>query len=147
MTIQKAIDLADNLRPNGFTYTQKVEWLSKIDNQIYEEIFLRAKKNWKPETVEEEINGEVVTREVPGRIVPVFEFEGYDERTPEDTELLCDSLYDNLYVDYLVSKYCLYNRENDAYNNYSMVFNAQYGQYEAWYRSKYEPIQRRVQRI
>ena len=147
MTIEKAIDAADNLRPNTFTYIQKTEWLSKLDNQIYEEIFLLAKKNWTPEIIKEEIDGEVIEKENPYRLVPVFEFEGYDEQTPEGTELLADTLYDNLYVDYLISKYNYYNGEMEAYNTAALVFNNQYDQYAAWYRQKYEPIKRKVRRV
>lgn len=147
MTIEKAIDAADNLRPNTFTYFQKVEWLSELDNQIYEEIFLMAKKNWTPEIIKEEIDGEVIEKENPSRLVPVFEFEGYDEWTPEGTILLVDPLYDNLYIDYLIAKYCYYNREMESYNVATTVFNSQYQQYANWYRQKYEPVKRRVQRI
>jgi hypothetical protein len=147
MTIEKAIDVADNLRPNTFTYIQKVEWLSKLDNQIYEEIFLMARKNWTHEIIKEEIDGEVIEKENPSRLVPVFEFEGYDEQTPEGTELLADTLYDNLYIDYLIAKYSYYSREMESYNVATTVFNAQYQQYANWYRQKYEPVKRRVQRI
>lgn len=147
MTIAEAIDRADSLRPNQYTFTQKVNWLSDLDNQAYEEVLLMAKKNWKPKVIEQIIDGEVTQKEDPRQLVPVFDFNGYDETTPETTELLIDDIYAGCYIDWLISKIDYYNREAAAYNNSSAVFNAQYQSWCSWYRSKNMPIGRRVQRI
>jgi len=153
MTIEQAIDRADRLRPNAFVTTEKVRWLSELDLQVYSEVILMADKNWKYRTIEEEVTDgegnvvEVKTVEDKSTKVPAFEFEGYDETTPLDTELLIDELYSNTYVDYLLSKYDLYSREINAYNNSALVFNNEYQNYCAWYRRNNEPITRRVRGI
>ena len=147
MTIEKAIDQADNLRPNAFAQMQKIEWLSQLDNQVYEEVLLMARKNWKYDTKVETIDGEEVEVEDKSRIVPAFDFEPYNEQTPLDKELLIDDLYANCYVDYLVSKYDLYNKEIQNYNNSVIVFNSVYQEYQAWYRRTNEPVKKKVRRI
>ena len=147
MTLYEAIDKADSLYPNMFTTTQKIEWLSEIDSQAYEEVLLNAKKNWKPAITIETIDGVEVEKEDPQRLVPAFEFEGYNETTPEETPLLMDDLYASAYVDFLISRMEYYNHEVAASNNAITVFNGKYSSWAAWYRRKYEPIRRKVMKI
>lgn len=151
MTIEEAIDKADALQPNAYTLSQKTTWLSQLDNQVYEEVLLMAKRNYKPDTmIEKKIeNGIEVEVEVenPRRLIPAFDFTPYDETTPLDTPLLIDDLYAGCYIDYLISKYNLYNRESETYNNSVTVFNSIYQTYVNWYRRNNEPIRRRVQGI
>lgn len=153
MTIEKVIDRADRLRPNQFSNTEKVLWLSELDNQVYQEVLLMAEENWKYKTFVENIEDEeghiIETKEVVdfNTVVPAFEFEGYDETTPLDTPLLIDDMYANTYVDYLISKYDYANREYGAYNNSALVFNSQYQNYTTWYRRTHKPRARKVQGI
>ena len=191
MTIEKAIDQADNLRPNAFTQMQKVEWLSRLDNQVFEEVLLMARKNWKYDSIVETISGTAaesflaaisgmtggtapdemdlrgtgnflpggyvrykkigssveVESEDRSRIIPAIEFEPYDETTPLETELLVDDLYAGCYIDYLISKYDLYNRETQMYNNSVLVFNSNYQEYVNWYRRNNKPVRKKVRRI
>lgn len=37
MTVSKATERADNLRPNPFTQEEKVKWLSEIEGKIFKE--------------------------------------------------------------------------------------------------------------
>ena len=153
MTIEQAIDRADRLRPNQFTISEKVRWLSELDLQVYSEVLLMAEENWKfkeyTENIEDGSGNVVETKTVTDTQtqVPVFDFEGYNEQTPLDTPLLIDDLYANTYVDYLISKYDYANREFVAYNNSALVFNSQYQNYTIWYRRNHMPRARKVRGI
>ena len=153
MTIEQAIDRADRLRPNQYSTTEKVRWLSELDRQVYSEVLLMAAENWKPVEYTEEIldqDNNVVDIKTTidyNNEEPVFVFEGYDEETPLSEELLVDDLYANLYVDYLISKFDYYNREAAAYNNSALVFNNQYTNYAVWYRRNHTPRRRKVRGI
>ena len=153
MTIEQAIDRADRLRPNQYSFNEKVRWLSELDLQVYSEVLLMAEENWKHPEYEEEItdaeNNVIETRTIIdyNNIVPAFTFDGYDETTTPSQPLLVDDTYANLYVDYLISKYDLYNRETQSYNNSALVFNNQYTNYVAWYRRNHMPLQQKVRGI
>ena len=38
MTIQKILDLVDATKPNAYTETEKIEWLSQLDGTVFEEV-------------------------------------------------------------------------------------------------------------
>ena len=40
-----------------------------------------------------------------------------------DTKTLCDTPYDNMYIEWLLLKMCLYSRDSDGYNQHAQVFN------------------------
>ena len=153
MTIAQAIDRADRLRPNQYSTTEKVRWLSELDQQVYSEVLLMAEENWKPVEYTEEIldqdNNVVETKTTIdyNNLEPKFTFDGYDETTPPSTPLLIDDLYANTYTDYLISKFDYYNRETAAYNNSALVFNNQYTNYAAWYRRNHKPRSGKVRGI
>lgn len=153
MTIEQAIDRADRLRPNQFSVTEKVRWLSELDAQVYSEVLLMAEENWKFKTYienTEDENGNVIqTKEIEdtSTLVPAFDFDGYDETTPLDTPLLIEDIYANVYVDYLISKFDYANREYASYNNSALVFNNQYQSYTVWYRRNHKPRARKVRGI
>lgn len=117
MTIQKAIDTADRLRPNQYSIQEKVEWLSALDKKVYNEVM-------KISVGMEE-----------------GEFAGYDEGTELDMELLINDIYADAYVDFLISQYDYYNREMGMYNNSATIFNTKYQAYCSWYRRNNMPIQ------
>lgn len=153
MTIEKVIDRADRLRPNQYTDSEKIQWLSELDNQVYSEVLLMAEKNWEYRKVKEEITDDegnlIEVKEYIDKTtqVPAITWEPYDETTPLETELLIDDIYADAYVNYLISKFDLYNREAAAYNNSALIFNTQYQNYINWYRANNMPITRRVRGI
>ena len=112
-----------------------------------------AEENWKFKTYienTEDENGNVIqTKEIEdtSTLVPVFDFDGYDETTPLDTPLLIEDIYANVYVDYLISKFDYANREYASYNNSALVFNNQYQSYTVWYRRNHKPRARKVRGI
>lgn len=110
MTLIEAINRIDNVKPNGYTQTEKIEWLSTLDGMI------------KRLVIDTHEGGEDI------------EFNGYNDDTPMDTKLIVDAPYDDIYIlwleskiDYANSEYVKYNnsitRYNDIYETFSNEYN------------------------
>ena len=115
MTIIEAIQAADAMKPNSYTELEKVAWLSKLDGAIKKEI--------------------IDTHEDGENIV----FDGYNESTPTDTELLVKAPYDDIYLYWLESRIDYYNGEYGRYNNTVTTYNAAYSAYERFYNRAHMP--------
>ena len=109
MTIGKAIDVCNRLRPNQYKRIDMLRWLSEVDGRIFTEIH-KVHINDSDESFEEN-----------------------NADTPEDTELLAPFPYDNLYVHYLCAMIDYFNSEYARYNNGMMQFNEVYSDYSRWY--------------
>jgi len=117
MTVREAIDRCDALKPNQYSDDVKLTWLSELDNHIYNDIYL---------THEECIPH------------PVFPY------TEDDTVLLAESPYDELYPSYLKAKIDEMNEETTRYANSAAVYNSQYQDFARYYNRTHMPIQRRA---
>ena len=115
MTIIEAIQAADAMKPNSYTELEKVAWLSKLDGAIKKEI--------------------IDTHEDGENIV----FDGYNESTPTDTELLVKAPYDDIYLYWLESRIDYYNGEYGRYNNTVTTYNEAYSAYERFYNRAHMP--------
>ena len=115
MTIIEAIQKVDAMKPNGYSELEKVAWLSKLDGAIKKEI--------------------IDTHEDGENIV----FDGYNENTPTDTELLVKAPYDDIYLYWLESRIDYYNGEYGRYNNSVTTYNAAYAAYERFYNRAHMP--------
>lgn len=116
MTIIEAINRIDELKPNGYQQTDKVEWLSVLDGIIKRQII---------DTHED------------GDLVP---FEGYNDDTPLDTELIVKAPYDDLYIFWLESRIDYSNAEYSKYNNSITRYNDTYQQYMNDYNRSHMPV-------
>ncbi|MCI5731194.1 MAG: hypothetical protein MR304_06595 [Eubacterium sp.] len=116
MKVQEAIAKADRLRPNQYSDMEKLEWLSQLDGQVFDEVIRKAEGN-------EEIT-----------------FEGYDEESMNET-LLIDDRYAKAYIDYLLAQIDFYNREIGMYNNEITLFSSIYQDYKNWYIRNHMPVQ------
>ena len=115
MTIDQAIHTADELKPNQIDRARKIDWLSRLDMSIYQELFCTHERK----SVEE----------VPD------EFDGYKQNTDPDTVLLAPAPYDEIYRFYLEMQIDLANQEYDKYNNSAMLYATARGQlYRMWHR-------------
>ena len=113
MTIEKAIFLVDELKPNQIEKERKIEWLSRLDERLFEEV--------------------IRTHEPGPGPLPVFA--PYTQETDGDTELLAPAPYDELYRFYLEMHIDLANLEYDKYNNSAMLYATSRGQlYRMWHR-------------
>lgn len=112
MTISKAIEMLDELRPNAYDEILKTEWLSQLDGQFALE-----------------------TLKAP-------EFSGYSYPEDSDRELLIPAPYDGVYLYYLQAMLDYQNREYGNYANTMSMFNAAMDQYEKYLRRTNLPAQK-----
>ena len=119
MTIQAALDMADQLKPNMMQRAAKIGFLNEIDNMIYRELIMRHEHTDVEETAP-----------------------AYDMETDEATELLIPTPYDMLYVYWIMSKIDLLNQEMDKYNNDRALFENAYQQAADWINRTRMPISR-----
>lgn len=104
MTITKAIERADELRPNPFSEEQKIRWLSELDGKIAVEIFKNE------------------------------EFKDYDYTQDTEKELLAKEPYCDIYLFYLVAMIDFFGRDYGDYNNSIAMFNENYSSYVKAYK-------------
>lgn len=120
MTIQEAIELVDRAEPNMVTPEQKIIWLSRLDAQIFREVFLTHEG-----------------------LEPGASFDGYDEGTDPSTELLVKAPDDNgIYVNYLEAEIHKQNHEIGKYNQSITLFGDAYSTFTSWFNRTHMPVQR-----
>lgn len=115
MTIIEAINRIDALKPNNYSQEDKVAWLSQIDGGIKKEI------------IDTHEGGEAIT------------FNGYNEATPMDTELLIPSPYDDVYIKWLEAQIDYANSEYGRYNNSMVAYNSALTSFERFYNRNHMP--------
>lgn len=120
MTIIEAINRIDSLKPNNYTKQDKVKWLSTLDGLIYDEI-IRTHEGWKDVT-----------------------YNGYTDKTPDDTELIVHAPYDDLYIHYLESCIHQANEEYAKYNNAKTAYNTAYITFANYYNRTHLPTGMRI---
>jgi hypothetical protein len=120
MTIIEAINKIDVLKPNNYTQSEKVKWLSNLDGIIKSEI--------------------IDTHEGGAAVV----FNGYTDNTPIDTVLLVPAPYDDLYIKWLEAQIDYTNAEYGKYNNSVMAYNTAYSAFERYYNRHNMPIQHKL---
>lgn len=116
MTILEAISHVDAVKPNSYSQTEKIAWLSRIDATIKNEI--------------------IDTHEGAENIT----FNGYDNETDTSTELLVPAPYDEVYIRYLEMQIDYANNEYGKYNNSMVMYNAAYAAYEKYYNRTHMPV-------
>lgn len=114
MNIIETINLIDSIKPNTFGQPEKVRWLSQLDGRVKTELI---------DTHE----GEEV------------EFNGYNDDTPLDTELLIPYPYDSVYIKWLEAQIDYANNEYGRYNNSISMFNAEFAAYARYYNRTVAP--------
>lgn len=116
MTIKEAIGLVDKLKPNQYQFTLKAKWLSKLDGQIFKEVF--------------------ATHEC----CPIEVFAGYDDASP-DQELLVPYPYDeDIYNYFLQAQIDKENGETAKYNQSVTLYNTAYFNFQSWYNRTHKPL-------
>ncbi len=115
MTILEIINRVDTIKPNSYTQTEKIDWLSTLDGIIKNEI--------------------IDTYEGSEAIV----FEGYTPDTSLDTVLLVPAPYDDIYIRWLESRIDYANGEYNKYNNSATAYNAAFEAYSRYYNTHHKP--------
>ena len=120
MTIIEAISKHDSLKPNGYSQSEKIGWLSIVDGMIKNNI------------IDTHEGGEDVI------------FNGYNDDTPIDTELIAKAPYDELYLSWLSSKVDFYNQEIAKYNNNIIRYNDTLTAYANYYNRTHMPKGKKI---
>ena len=117
MTIIEAIHAIDSIKPNNYTESDKVKWLSTLDGLVKIEV--------------------IDTHEGAEGVI----FTGYDDNTLTDTKLLIPEPYaEKVYTQWLQSQIDFANEETAKYNNSSAVFNHTYGEFQKYYNRTHMPV-------
>jgi hypothetical protein len=146
MTIMEALYRIDELKPNSYSQTQKIKWLSSLDGLIYTEIIETHEDN--PfDTDEGGVNarslnslqedGEEGT--APITPIPSDKVPGYGEDEDLSTVLLVPAPYDDIYVRWLEAQIDYTNGEYGKYNNSIAMYNAAYTAFANYYNRTHMP--------
>ena len=119
MTLQEAIDLADEMKPNMMSRRLKLKYITEIEQLIHDEIVMKH-----VHTQEEEEK-------------PV-----YDETTDPGTVLVVPDPYGMLYVYWLFTKIDMQNQEDERYNVDRAHFENAYDQMSDWWTRTRIPLSR-----
>lgn len=115
MKLREAIDRIDSLKHNTYTTGEKVEWLSRLDGLIKNDI--------------------IDTHEDGDDIY----FDGYREDRHMNMTLLVPAPYDEIYIRWLEAQIDYYNGEIARYNNSIMMYQAAYDAYQRYYNRNHMP--------
>ena len=113
MTLQEALDIADEMKPNMMRRPLKIRYITEIEQLIHDEIIMQQEQQ--PE---------------------------YTEETAPGTELLVPDPYSMLYAYWLMSKIDMQNQEDARYNIDRAQFEQAYDTFSDWYTRNYMPIQK-----
>lgn len=119
MTIQEALDMTDEMKPNMMTERLKLKYLTEIEQLIHEEIIMQHEH-----TIAQEQK-------------PV-----YSGDTDKNTGLLIPDPYSMLYIYWLMTKIDMQNQEDGRYNVDRAQFENAYDTMADWYTRTHRPIQR-----
>lgn len=115
MKVREAIDRIDSLKHNTYTFGEKIEWLSRLDGLIKNQI------------IDTHEGGEDVL------------YQPYTEKDM-DRDLLIGAPYDEIYIRWLECQIDYYNGEINRYNNSQMMYQAVYENYQRFYNRTHMPI-------
>lgn len=115
MTIMEAIYRIDAVKPNSYSQSEKIKWLSSLDGVVKEEI------------IDTHEGGEGVS------------FDGYNENSDLAITLLVPAPYDDIYLRWLESQIDYANGEYGKYNNSIAMYNTAYVAFANHYNRTHMP--------
>lgn len=115
MTIMEVLYRIDAVKPNSYTQSEKIKWLSSLDGVIKNNI------------IDTHEGGEDVV------------FNGYNENTDISTTLLVPAPYDDIYLRWLEAQIDYANGEYGKYNNSLVTYNDAYDLYQKYYNRTHMP--------
>lgn len=115
MTICDAIAQIDNLKRNTFSERQKVFWLSRLESMV------------KRLVIDTHEGGDDIT------------FNGFNEETDINTELIMPEPYDQAYIYWLEAQIHYAYEDIDMYNSAIMMFNTAFEGFKAYYKQNHTP--------
>ncbi len=140
MTCNEIIAAVDALKPNEYTPSQKLDWLTYLDRAMLEDILLsHANTIYISDTAPTEPTTGKLWLDVSGdgmvlkRFTDSNLFENVFPYTNTSDELLFDGTASEIYRLYLIVQIDFYNSEYTRYNNDSAMFNEAYARFERAY--------------
>jgi hypothetical protein len=160
-----AINHLDAVKPNGYSQTEKIRWLSTLDGIVKAEII--DNHEIKVEFVENKTTGKLdlyvfdklidsfdviakgeyksektglIFTDKQKMIEAACAFNGYTENTALTTELLIPHPYDEVYIRWLESQIDYANGEYGKYNNSMAMYNTAYVAFQNYYNRTHMPI-------
>ena len=115
MKIREAIERIDSQKHNVYSQNDKIAWLSRLDFLV------------KTLIIDAHEGGETV------------EFNGYNDRTDMETELLVPAPFDEVYLRWLEAQMDYSSGEYDKYNNAILMYQTSYDGYANHYRRTHMP--------
>ena len=128
MTVSEAIALADALKPNQIERERKIEWLSRLDQWVFEQVITPREKD-----------ENTPTSFTP--YCPPYTDDDLDE-DPGDQELLIPAPFDETYRFYLEMQIDLANLETDKYMSDLALYQNARGQFLRDYNRKHRRLDR-----
>lgn len=119
MKIMEVLYRIDEVKPNSYSQSEKVKWLSALDGIVKTEI--------------------IDTHE--GGLEEAFK--GYDVDTDLNKDLLIPFPYDDIYLRWLEMQIDYANGEYGKYNNSITMYNTAYSAYEKFYNRTHKPKAKR----
>lgn len=116
MTIMDCIYRIDELKPNSYSQSEKIKWLSTLDGLVKSEII---------DTHEGEDN---------------IAFTPYNENSDLSIVLLIPAPYDDVYLRWLEAQIDYANGEYGKYNNSLVAYNDAYSVFQKYYNRTHMPI-------
>lgn len=114
MKIIEVIEKADKLYPNSYLTEEKIAWCDEL--------------------------GAMLKREYAKTYVGNIQEEYVKISDPETEETVVPSPYDAMYVDYLLAKFCYYQRDYETYNQHTLLFDAKLADFAYWYIGRNMPV-------
>ena len=115
MKIMEALYRIDEVKPNSYSQSEKIKWLSSLDGIV---------------------KSEIIDTHEGGTDV---EFKGYDVDTDLNTDMLVPFPYDDIYLRYLEMQIDYANGEYGKYNNSITMYNTAYLAFEKYYNRTHLP--------
>lgn len=119
MTLQEALDLTDEMKPNMMSRKLKIKYLQEIEQLIWAEIVLKHEH-----TAETEVKP------------------AYTEDTDPGTALAVPDPYSMVYVYWLMTKIDMMNQEDGRYNVDRAHFENAYQTMSDWWTRTFLPVSR-----
>lgn len=133
MTIIEAINQADALCHNAYPQKQKIVWLSRLESMVYRTVIENCRQDITipidPET----------GKPPEDFVLEETRFEGFNEDTDLNTELVIGEPWDDAYVHWLQAQIHLTNAENDLYNTSASMFSSSFEAWKGWYIQHHKP--------
>ena len=114
MTVLEALNRIEILKPNGYSHTEQIKWLSTLDGNIKKTI------------IDTHEGGEDIA------------FTPYSE-TDLTKEMLVPAPYDELYIHWLEAKIDYANGEYAKYQNSKTMYNDAFSDFERYYNRTHMP--------